>query len=110
VVVCLKNDATNEAIDNGRDFVSPYDRSDWPHWVDGNGDCQNTRHELLIATSLTPVTFKTGDKCNVLTGEWHDKYSDGTFYDSKDLDLDQVVPLKWAHGRGADRWSRERKK
>ena len=32
-----------------------------------------------------------------------------TFTISKDLDLDHIVPLKFAHGHGADKWSRERK-
>jgi hypothetical protein len=103
------NDATNEAIEEGRDFVSLYNRSDWPHWTDADGDCQNTRHELLIATSQTPISFKTIKECNVLTGSWYDPYSGDTFTDSHALDLDHIVPLKFAHGHGADEWSRARK-
>jgi hypothetical protein len=102
--------ATNEAIDEGRAFVSLYDRSDWPHWLDDDKDCQNTRHEILIQTSTKPVEFKTDNECNVLAGEWYDPYSGDTFTISKDLDLDHIVPLKFAHGHGADKWSRERKK
>lgn len=101
--------ATNEAIDEGRAFVSLYDRSDWPHWLDDDKDCQNTRHEILIQTSTKPVEFKTDNECNVLTGEWYDPYSGETFRISKDLDLDHIVPLKFAHGHGADKWSREHK-
>jgi hypothetical protein len=101
------NNATNEAIDEGRDFVSLYNRSDWPHWIDDDGDCQNTRHELLISTSQTKVKFKTDEGCNVLTGSWYDPYSGETYTDSVALDLDHVVPLKFAHGRGGDKWSRD---
>jgi hypothetical protein len=101
------NDATNEAIEEGRDFVSLYNRSDWPHWSDDDGDCQNTRHELLIATSQTPVAFKTDEGCNVLTGFWNDPYSGEIYTDSVALDLDHVVPLKFAHGHGGDKWSRD---
>ena len=104
------DNATNEAIDEGRAFVTLYDRSDWPHWLDDDKDCQNTRHEILIQTSTKPVEFKTDNECNVLSGEWYDPYSGDTFTISKDLDLDHIVPLKFAHGHGADKWSRERKK
>ncbi|MDT0596106.1 HNH endonuclease family protein [Glaciecola petra] len=101
--------AEEEAIEEGRSFVSLYNRNDWPHWIDSDKDCQNTRHELLIATSKKPVKFKTDKDCNVLSGEWFDFYSGETYNDSKDLDLDHVVPLKFAHGHGGDKWSRERK-
>lgn len=55
------------------------------------------------------MTFNTDDQCNVLNGEWYDPYSSETFTTSKDLDLDHIVPLKFAHGHGGDNWSRERK-
>ncbi|MFT6908023.1 MAG: 5-methylcytosine-specific restriction endonuclease McrA [Oleiphilaceae bacterium] len=103
------DNATTEAIEQGRAFVTLYNRDDWPHWSDSDQDCQNTRHEILIQKSLKPVNFKTDNQCNVLAGEWYDSYSGDTFIISKDLDLDHIVPLKFAHGHGADKWSRERK-
>jgi hypothetical protein len=99
------DNATNEAIDEGRAFVTLYDRSDWPHWLDDDKDCQNTRHEILIQTSNKAVEFKTDNECNVLAGEWYVPYSGDTFTISKDLDLDHIVPLKFAHGHGADNWN-----
>jgi len=101
--------ATDEAIEHGNAFVGLYDRSDWPHWLDSDKDCQNTRHEILLQTSTKPVSFKSDRECNVLSGEWFDSYSGETYIVSKDLDLDHIVPLKFAHGHGADKWSRERK-
>jgi hypothetical protein len=101
--------ATADAIEHGNAFVGLYDRSDWPHWLDTDKDCQNTRHEILIQTSTKPVSFKTDKECNVLSGEWFDSYSGETYIVSKELDLDHIVPLKFAHGHGADKWSRERK-
>jgi hypothetical protein len=101
--------STDEATDQGRGFVGLYDRSDWPHWLDTDKDCQNTRHEILIQTSKKPVSFKSYRECNVLSGEWYDPYSGDTYIVSNELDLDHIVPLKFAHGHGGDKWSRERK-
>jgi hypothetical protein len=102
--------AEQDAIDENRSFVSLYNRDDWEHWIDSDKDCQNTRHELLIATSSIPVKFKSDRECNVLSGSWYDPYSGETFTNSTDLELDHVVPLKFAHGHGADKWSKEKKK
>jgi hypothetical protein len=102
--------ASNEAIEQGRDFSTLYNRSEWPHWSDEDKDCQNTRHELLISTSSKDVTYKTGKQCNVLAGSWYDPYSNKTYITSKDLDLDHIIPLKFAHGHGGVKWNRDLKK
>ena len=47
-----------------------YERIDWKHWIDADRDFQNTRHEVLIEESLTPVTFKTDKRCRVASGNW----------------------------------------
>ncbi len=45
-----------------------------------------------------------------VTGEWFDSFSGNTYFNSADLEADHIVPLKFAHGHGADIWTRERKK
>jgi hypothetical protein len=101
--------AIDEATERGNAFVKLCDRSDWPHWSDDDKDYQNTRHEILISTSKKQVEFKTEKGCNVAIGEWYDPYSGNSYLDSAELDLDHIVPLKFAHGHGGDIWSRERK-
>ena len=43
--------------------IPDYDRGDWKHWVDEDGDCQDARQEVLIAESLVAVTYETDRKC-----------------------------------------------
>jgi len=85
--------------------IPDYDRSEWKHWIDSDQDCQNTRHELLLRESLEPVTFKTSSQCIVVTGLWFGQYLGVVFSESSDLDLDHIIPLKWAHDHGGWRWS-----
>jgi hypothetical protein len=101
--------AIDDAREQGNAFLTLYERSDWPHWSDDDKDCQNTRHEILISSSKKQVEFKTEKGCNVAAGEWFDPYSGFTYFKSTELDLDHIVPLKFAHGHGGHRWSRERK-
>ena len=91
-------------------LIAPYDRDDWQHWIDLDGDCQNARAELLISTSQVPVAYTTSSNCTVATGKWFDPYTGLTFTLASDLDIDHVVPLAHAHRNGAALWSLERKK
>lgn len=90
--------------------VSPYNRKDWPHWIDADGDCQNTRQEMLIATSRVPVKFKDARHCTVVSGEWFGVYTGKTFTKASDVDIDHIVPLAHAHRHGADKWTRDQRR
>ena len=97
------------AADESPTSSSSYRREDYlSSWRDADGDCINTRHEVLQATSLvTPVM--SGNGCSVVQGRWYDPYT-GQFYNNpQDLDIDHVVPLAEAHRSGANLWARRKK-
>ena len=87
----------------------PYDRSDYGNWADLDGDCQNTRHEVLESLSTARV-LKSTDGCVVTRGRWLDPYTGTIERNPRALDVDHIVPLAWAHGHGAARWPRARKR
>lgn len=78
-------------------------------WLDVDHDCQNTRAEMLIATSLVPVTFTTGKHCFVSRGLWVDYYGQTLERDAYTLDIDHVVPLAEAWRSGASDWTQEQR-
>jgi len=87
------------------DEVKAYQRSAFGRWKDDDDDCMNTRHELLARLSSVAVTLSP-DGCRVVRGHWLDPYTGRTFLSADDLDVDHLVPLKWAWTHGADRWDR----
>lgn len=88
-----------------------YKRSLYEHWIDEDGDCRDTRAEVLIRDDDDGIVeFKTGDNCVVMRGTWTDPYTGETIHDVKQVDVDHVVPLKNAHESGAWTWSAERRR
>ena len=81
-----------------------YNRNWFPHWLDEDGNCRDTRAETLIRQSDIPVAFDDTGHCRVTTGRWYDPYTGNTYTDDNDLDIDHIVPLKWAFEHGADKW------
>ncbi|MEO2182472.1 MAG: DUF1524 domain-containing protein [bacterium] len=45
-----------------------------------------------------------------LTTRWNLPYSGGSTTSASQIDIDHIIPLKWAHGHGGDRWSDARKR
>lgn len=86
-----------------------YDRAAWKHWTDDDGDCQDTRTEVLIAESEVPVTFDRSG-CKVVTGLWRCPYTGRVFENPRDLDVDHRVPLRHAHTHGAAAWTGRRRR
>ena len=85
--------------------IPAYSRSQWKHWVDADGDCQDARQEALIAESLVSVTFETDWQCRVESGRWYGAFTGTYFEDPGDVDVDHMVPLKNAHNSGGWDWS-----
>lgn len=92
------------------DTYPPYDRKE--HfgygWKDMDGDCQNTREEVLIRDSLIPVTYYDGG-CKVLTGLWVCPLSGAILTLPGDIDIDHVVPLREAYESGGYKWTKEKR-
>ncbi len=87
-------------------LAAPFDRDLYPHWIDADGDCMNSRHEVLERDSLTPVV-RDSRGCQVREGLWLGPYSGEVYTAAAELDVDHVIPLAWAHAHGADAWEAE---
>ena len=106
------SDAAAELIGRLRPLVAErdaripdYDRDHFAGWLDADGDCVNTRHEILQAEAADFSMNAAG--CAVDSGEWFDPYTNRTFTDPRDLDVDHVVALADAWVSGAWEWADE---
>jgi len=86
-----------------------YNRKDWKHWIPSGHGCRNTRSQIMVERSKTPVTFTNKKECTVKAGLWDDFYYNETITTAKDADIDHVIPLKHANDIGAESWSPEQK-
>lgn len=112
-----------------------YSRKEWKHWTGNkNKPCLNTRSEILHRDAV-PGTVKYIDKKKNSTdnyeeacaigipvekkgkivietdgaGEWIDPYSGKKITNSREIDIDHVIPLSNAARRGGQDWSAEKK-
>ena len=92
-----------EGIVIQEDLQAPYDRRDYKHWKDEDGDGQDARQEALIAESYVDVSFN--EKGLVNAGLWMGPYTGYVTRDPGTLDIDHLVPLKEAHRSGAANWT-----
>ena len=68
--------------------VTKYSRSQWDHWAAQDGECQDARHEVLIADNLMRVTLK---ECEVATARWHGAFIGIYIDDPSTLEVDHTV-------------------
>ena len=90
--------------------IPEYDRGEWRHWTDEDGDCQDTRQEALVAESVIPVAYEDAGQCRVASGAWIGPYTGEQFNDPGRLDVDHMVPLGNAHQSGGWAWSAPEKR
>ena len=89
--------------------VDGYDRDLFGDWNDVDGDCQDTRAEVLVLEAQVPVTFTTLASCTVATGQWLDPWSGTVNASASALDVDHTVPLANAWRSGAWAWTPEQR-
>jgi hypothetical protein len=83
-----------------RETRAGYERAKFRHWVDADGDCRDTRDEVLAAESTVSVRG-----CDVQRGRWVSYYDGATTRDASRFDVDHLVPLAEAWDSGARRWN-----
>lgn len=61
-------------------------------WRDTNGDCQNTRQEVLIQESRAAVSF-TSRGCTASTGRWVTSWDNRVHTSASTVQIDHTVPV-----------------
>jgi hypothetical protein len=103
-----RRDGADVRADEGK--KAEYRREDWPHWIDADGDCQDTRTEVLIAEAEPgSIVFTDARECKIAAGRWRCPYTGRVITDPHELDVDHLVPLAHAHAAGGNGWSRARR-
>ena len=84
-----------------------YDRDEFHHWIDADGDGCDTRDEVLLEEAVEIP--KQGEDCDLSGGIWQSLYDGEAVTDSSDLDIDHMVPLAEAWDSGAHGWDAEQR-
>ena len=75
-----------------------YRRADWRHWVN-QGEC-DTRVTVLKNQGQNIAA----NGCKITGGTWVSLYDNKTVTSSSLIDIDHVIPLKYAATHGGDSW------
>ncbi|MEC5199928.1 lysophospholipase L1-like esterase [Arthrobacter sp. PL16] len=79
-----------------------YSQDYFEHWLDDDRDCLDTRQEVLIDESVTPVVM--ADACTIASGEWYSPWDGRTSITPVEIDVVHFVPLQEAWFSGASSW------
>lgn len=86
-----------------------FHRAQWGEWTDDDGNCRDTRADVLIAESEIPVTFADDAQCVVAGGRWLDPFTGDVVTDAADMVVEPIVPLREAHENGGADWSKQQR-
>lgn len=93
-----------------------YSRDDFPHWLGAEEWNWNSVPDADDCDARDAALYRDGEgvvpdpsTCTPQQGTWKDPYTDETFTDSGDVDIDHIVPLASAHRAGADEWTEEQR-
>lgn len=98
--VSVRLRAAIKGLPVARETRRGYDRDKFRHWIDADGDCRDTRDEVLAAESRVRVRG-----CDIRRGRWLSYYDRRTWRRSGDVDIDHLVALAEAWDSGARRWN-----
>ena len=93
--------------------MSSYSREEFRNWSKASdfgwdppqASC-DAREAALVRDGKN---VEVGSGCKVTSGSWYDPYTDQTYSDPQDLDIDHVVPLANAWRSGASSWNDEQR-
>jgi hypothetical protein len=93
--------------------MSGYSREKFSHWSKASEfgwDPPQTACDVREAALIRDgKNVKAGKDCKITSGEWYDPYTDKTYSNPQDLDIDHVVPLANAWRSGASSWNDEQR-
>jgi len=90
------------------DTAHSYARSAFEHRIDADGDECNTRYEVLIEESTTPVSVESG--CSLTGGTWVSPYDGFATTAVTEIQIDHVVALAEAWRSGAWAWTSDQRR
>ena len=88
-------------------LIPDFNRDDWGSWTDPDGDCQDTRQEVLISEAVGHITYEDSLQCRVQSSRWISAYTGKGFENPGALEIDHLVPLANAHKSGAWEWDQD---
>ena len=64
---------------------------------------------LTLSPTSSTRSVEVGGSCKRVVGSWYDPYTEQTYSDPQEIDIDHVVPLAEAWRSGASSWDDERR-